>query len=489
VVLGGDGDGGGVDCGDAGVPGRDVARRMEEAGPCGPPPSPLSSPSGDGVIQESERNGAMTLMDLTILADWFLPREGSNLAHDVNRTWMLVVSVTGFFFCIVVGVMTVFVIRFRRRTPNDPTSKVTHNTTLEILWTAVPLALVLTFFYVGFRGFLNYDTPRSDSLVVSVEARQWQFSFTYPNGAQDGNLYVLKDQPVRLNMHSVDVLHALFIPNFGTQRNIIPGRETSLWFIPTQYTRTQQKVKTDLATGKTELVWEDEGWPIYCTQYCGDGHSRMFARVFVLDQEQYEAKMKELANPFVMKTKEGKKVYVPYVKLGESLYNSLGCGSCHSVKAADKDSNTGTGPPWAGLWKRDHEFSYGNVPGYTLKATDPDEKWEAYLRESILDPDAKLVRFKGRDYHGMSTFAGSLGGSSTNDEKLRSMVDYIKSLGNTGWKPEVTPEANPDLFDAEHPTLVNAQGLGLHPESLAGVEARKKTATQSQPASASRPGN
>jgi cytochrome c oxidase subunit II len=432
----------------------------------------------------------MNWAQLDILGEWLLPDRASNLADEVGRTWMLVVAVTGLFFCIVVGAMTVFVIRYRRRGPNDVTSKVTHNTPLEIVWSVVPLALVIGFFYIGFKGFLNYDTPRSDSLVIEVEAKQWEFTFTYPNGAQDGNLYLLKDQPVRLNLHSVDVLHALYLPNFGTQRNAIPGRQTHLWFIPT--VATPKRVKTDLATGTSALVAGDEGWPIFCTQYCGDGHSRMFARVFVLEKADYEAKMKELANPFVMKV-DGSAVFVPYVTLGKKLYEQIGCASCHSVRPEDKESATGTGPPWAGMWKRDHEFAYSNVPGYTLKAADSDEKWEAYLNESILDPDAKLVRFHGREYHGMSNFTTQLAGSTTNDEKRRAIIDYVKSLGNTGWKAEFTPERNPDLFDAEHPKLVNAQGQGLHPESVAGVEALKKQGlmpgTASQPVPASRPGN
>ncbi len=424
---------------------------------------------------------------LPILADYMLPQGGSNLTDDVQRTWLLVLFVTGFFFCIVVGVMTFFVIRYRRRTPHDVTSQVTHNTRLEILWTGIPLLLVIAFFYIGFKGFLNYDTPRSDCVVIDVEASKWKFSFTYPNGAQATNiLYLLKDQPVRLNMHSVDVLHALYLPNFGTQRNLIPGRLTTLWFIPTEL--TPRTVKTNPATGQPELV-ADEGWPFYCTQYCGDGHSRMFGRVYVLEKADYDRKMLELANPF--KRKDGAKtVFVPYVELGGTLAKQIGCTSCHSVDAAE---SLGTGPPWHGLWKRDHEpFAASNVPGYTLMASDLDPKWEAYLKESILDPDAKLVRYKGVNYRGMSTFASQLSGNTTNDEKLWALMDYIKSLGNTSWKPDVTPKDNPDLFDADNPKLVDAQGVGIHPESQAGIAARKKLslapATPTPPAQ-SQPGN
>src|SRR3954466_9568517 len=91
---------------------------------------------------------------------FFLPKGASNLAADVDWAWNIILWVTGLFFCIVVGSMTFFVIRYRRRNPNDgATSEVTHNTPLEIAWTFIPLVLVVMFFYVGFKGFMNYDNP------------------------------------------------------------------------------------------------------------------------------------------------------------------------------------------------------------------------------------------------------------------------------------------------------------------------------------------
>jgi cytochrome c oxidase subunit II len=380
----------------------------------------------------------MNLLHVHVLADYLLPRGASNLAGEVNRTWAFLLLVTGFFFCLVVGLMVYFVIRYRRRTPNDATSQVTHNTPLEIAWTGIPLILVLAFFYVGFKGFVNYDTPRSDCVIVDVVGQKWFFTFTYPNGASAPDLYVVKDQPVRLNMHSIDVLHGLYLPNLGTQRNLVPFRQTTIWFIPTVFS-------------------DREGYPIYCTQYCGDGHSRMTARLYVLDQEKYDQKMRELANPF--KKKDGNKnTWVPYWEVGEKLRGELGCASCHSV-----DGSPGTGPTWKGLWKRDHEFAYiqpGSVDveaggRYELKAANSDEKWVRYLIESMTDPDAKLVRFEGKDYHGMTTFAAQLSGSETNVEKSRALAEYIKSLNPAYGRPDPSGDA----YDADkHPEH--------HPESL-----------------------
>jgi cytochrome c oxidase subunit 2 len=291
---------------------------------------------------------------------------------------------------------------------------------------------------------MNFDNPISGCRQVEVIGQQWKFTFNYPNGATDSNLYVEEGQPVQLNMHSVDVLHALFLPTFRTQRNLIPYRQTVIWFIP-----------TELSPGPTGN--DPGGWPIFCTQHCGNGHSKMFAHVFVLKKAEFDEKMKELANPFKKKDKDGKQRWVPYEDLGKTLYSQLGCNTCHSITGA-----AGTGPTWKGLMTRDHEFT--NAPPFKASEMTP-ELWQAYLDESILNPDAKLVKLNGIGYHGMpSSFATLLGGSPENDEKRRAVEEYIKSVGSSDYKAALDP--NSELYDAEkHPDF--------HPESLAGIKARQ----------------
>ncbi|HUO08623.1 MAG TPA: cytochrome c oxidase subunit II [Phycisphaerae bacterium] len=376
---------------------------------------------------------------LRILADApMMPPPASNLAADVDWAWTFILVVTTIFFCIVVGAMTLFVFKYRRRTPNDKTSEITHNTPLEIAWTAIPLAIVIGFFFVGFKGFLNYDTPLGNSVAVDVMARKWNFTFTYPNGAVAPDLYVIKDVPFVMNLQSQDVLHGFYIPAFRTQRNLIPGRTTNVWFIATRISPT-------------------EGFPIFCTQYCGDAHSKMYTWVHVLDKAGWDEKMKELANPFKEKDAAGHSHWVPYTKIGEKLYHQSGCATCHSV-----DGSKIIGPTWKNLYKSDVRFSASNVPGYSLSSSDPDDKWEAYLRESILQPDAKIVE----SYNNvMPSFAAQFSGDakSPKDEELRALIAYIKSIGSTGWKPATSPEDNPDLYDADkNPN---------HPESLAAHDA------------------
>lgn len=383
-----------------------------------------------------------------VLADFWLPEQASNLAKDVDWAWNVILWVTGAFFCIVVGAMTFFIFKYKRRTPNDQTSHITHNTPLEIVWTIVPLILVIMFFFVGFKGFINYDTPASDCVNVYSVASKWSFSFQYSNGAQAPDLYLLEGQNVKINMTSKDVLHALFLPEFRTQRNYIPYRETFIWFQPTKLS-------------------PKEGWPVYCTQYCGNGHSRMIARVYVLAKAEYDEKMNELANPFKKKNPDGTVRYVPYYKVGEQLW-SENCKTCHSA-----DGSAGTGPTWKGLWKRPHQFSYIDPSsyggaGFTLGPGDSDEKWHEYLKESMLRPDAKLA-IGGKSASGMSSFASQFSGSEVNVEKQRALDEYIKSLGDQ-------PYDKPDEKGTD--PAYDALKTPNHPESLAA-----KAATQSRPAS------
>ncbi|MGA2031380.1 MAG: cytochrome c oxidase subunit II [Thermoguttaceae bacterium] len=346
---------------------------------------------------------------------WLEPA-ASTSARQHDTVFYTLLYVTGFFFCLVVALMLTFIVLYRRRKSQPQLSFPTHNTLLEIAWTAVPLIVVLYFFVVGLRAFLDFDTPPTNAEVVDVDAKQWSFSFTYPNGAVSDALYLRVDQPVRLALHSDNVLHSLYIPAFRAQRNAVPGRTVDMWFQP-----------TEIGT-----------YHAFCTQYCGDGHSRMNAEVEVMDDAHYSAKLTELANIFV---DPATKKRLPNAVVGEKLYRTSGCAQCHTVDGAPS-----TGPTWLGLYKRDHEFS---VPpgGYTLLAGDDDAKWDAYLRESVLDPGAKIV--KGYQ-NVMPSYASQFSGPASKEKKLTAIVEYIKSLDNHGpggrpkyYRPLPPPKAEP----------------------------------------------
>jgi cytochrome c oxidase subunit II len=359
----------------------------------------------------------MKLMTPTFLA-WLEP-PASTSAQNHDFIFITLLSVMAFFFVLVVVIMLAFVVIYRRRKGQLPDGGPTHNTPLEIFWSVIPLGIVIGFFVLGMRYYVDIEAPPPGATVIDVEASQWQFNFKYPNGAESNELYLEVDKPVVLKLVSKDVTHALYIPAFRVQRNAVPGQMTELWFQPTTVTATNP------ATG-------EEGFHhIFCTQYCGNGHADMHTKAFVLVKADYDKKLAEAANIFIDKnTKEP----LPYAKVGEMLYTKMGCAQCHTI-----DGTNGTGPTWKGLFKRDHEFDKSNEPGYTLTKDDDDAKWVAYLRESILHPEAKIV--KGFP-NSMPPQESSMSGSPYKEKKLAAVVEYIKSLGDPKYyKPMETSKA------------------------------------------------
>ncbi len=332
--------------------------------------------------------------DIFAQASFWLEPAASTSAQEHDTIFYTVLYVTAFFFVVVVALMLSFIVLYRRRKGPLPAPGPTHNAPLEIVWTGIPLAVVIVLFVMGLRAFLDFDTPPPNADTIEVVAQQWSFSFNYPNGATSERLYLEVNRPVLLQLQSRDVLHALYIPAFRVQRNAVPGRTTEMWFKPVR-----------LGT-----------YHAFCTQYCGNGHSRMNTEVVVLDAAGYAAKLAELSNIFV---DPATKKPLPLAEVGRRLYQQSGCAQCHSV-----DGSPSEGPTWKGLYKSDVKFS---VPkDYTLSAGMSDAKWDAYLRESVLDPGAKIVL----GYQNvMPPAADRFSGSAYKDKKLSAIVEYIKSLG------------------------------------------------------------
>ena len=156
---------------------------------------------------------------------FWLDPPASTSAQNHDLVFYALLSVMGFFFFLVVAIMLTFVVLYRRRKGQTYETPPTHNTPLEIFWTVIPLALVIGFFVIGLRYYVDLESPPAGADVVDVEASQWQFNFKYPNGAESNELYLLKDRPVVLKLTSKDVTHALYIPAFRVQRNAVPGRD------------------------------------------------------------------------------------------------------------------------------------------------------------------------------------------------------------------------------------------------------------------------
>jgi len=309
----------------------------------------------------------------------WLPEEASNLARNVDTVIWFVTIISLVFFFLITVVLVFFAIKYRRKSGEDETPYITGNHFLETLWTIVPSILVLVIFAYGFIVFKQMRTPPQEALEVNVIGKQWLWQFQYDNGKTTINeLYVQQNRPVKIIMRSEDVIHSFFVPAFRVKQDLLGGMYTYLWFTPTK-------------VGVFDL---------YCAEYCGAAHSKMLGKVIVMSPEAYERWRKG------EEREEQKGVAsISPVQLGEQLYQQRGCNACHTI-----DGTPSVGPSWKGLFG--HEVTLQDGTKVTAD--------ENYIRESILEPQAKLV--KGYQPV-MPSFKGIL-----TDEEISAIIAYIKTL-------------------------------------------------------------
>lgn len=320
------------------------------------------------------------------LANTFMPVQGTDVAANVDAHYTFLVIASLISFIILIGGMTLFIIKYRRRSENDETAYITHNHFLEFLWSFIPFLIVMGVFYWGKVIYDKMRTFPEKSEEIHVIAQKWAWEFKYKNGvslesAKGEVLHVPVGKPVRLIISSRDVLHSFFVPGFRNKQDAVPGRFTSLWF--------QAK--------------QEGEYQVFCTEYCGTGHSNMPARIRAVAPEAFTAWLEEKKANTPVDPNAGNEMAMK----GAKLYKDLGCGGCHTVAA---DAPKLSGPSWVGLFGNKREFEGGS-------SAQGDEN---YIRESILNPMAKIVK----GYPGiMPPYAGRV-----SDEDIDSIIEYIKTL-------------------------------------------------------------
>lgn len=306
----------------------------------------------------------------------WMPAQRSSVAGDVDWLFYFILWICVFFFVLIVVLMLAFIIKYRAREGREPEPRPDHNMPLEIVWTAIPLALVIAIFWFGFKGYMALAVIPQNSYQVTVTGQKWKWLFTYPNGYVDEKLHVPVDKPVQLLMSSEDVIHSFFVPSFRVKHDVVPGRFTKMWF-------------RGIKPGEFQVL---------CTEYCGKGHSEMLTSVVVHEPGQFERWLEEAAD-FVSK--------MPPVEAGKLLYEKRGCTQCHSV-----DGTKLVGPSFKGAFGRSEQLADGSR--VTVD--------ENYVRESILNPSARVVA--GYDPV-MPTFQGRL-----KDAEIGAIIEYLKTLGS-----------------------------------------------------------
>lgn len=306
----------------------------------------------------------------------FLPPQSSTISPQVDSLFNFVFWTSVIFFLIVTLGVTYFVIRYRRRAATTLATNPAHNTKLEILWTVIPAILVFIVFFWGFRVFLRMQIVPKDAIQVKVTGQKWFWTFDYPKEQVNSlnELVVPIDTPVELTMSSTDVIHSFYVPGFRIKMDVLPNRYTITWFEATQ-----------------EGVYD-----LFCAEYCGTGHSQMIGKVRVVNEREYREWLQSSSAPA-----EG----VSLVEYGAKLYTSKACVTCHSI-----DGRPGIGPTLKGIFGKSHLMQSNEQI-----VVDPN-----YIRESILNPSAKIVR-------GYQAVMPSYQGIIT-DREIDGLVEYIKSL-------------------------------------------------------------
>lgn len=301
----------------------------------------------------------------------FLTSSASEIGRSVDAIFWALTAVCGFVVLLLSALILYFCIRYRSGSQADRTLSGVSQTPIEIAWVVIPLLIFLVLFVWAGVVFFHMSRPPDDALEIHVVGKQWMWKIQHPDGRREINeLHLPVGRPVVLLMISQDVIHSFYVPAFRTKQDVLPGRYSRSWFVPTK-------------TGVYHL---------FCAEYCGTEHSRMVGKVHVLEPAAYAGWLAREAEP--------KSV----VATGKRLFLSRGCAGCHTA------GGTIRSPLLDGIFRKPVALANG-----TTVIAD-----EAYLRDSILLPNQHVVA----GYEPvMPTFQGQL-----TEEEVLQLVAYLKSL-------------------------------------------------------------
>ncbi len=312
------------------------------------------------------------------------PERASALAWQVDGLYFLLIAVSAFFTLLIFALIFTFAVKYRRSV-HPHAVQIEGSLPLELAWTLIPLGICMIFFAWGSLIYFQEARPPKDAMEVYVVAKQWMWKFEYEDGQRDINqLHVPVDRDVKMIMSSQDAIHSFYVPAFRIKADVLPGRYTTTWFHTT-------KVGT---------------YHLFCAEYCGTEHSGMVGQVIVMEPAAYQAWLSGGSSSGTLASN------------GQQLFQQLGCATCHRF------DTQGRGPDLIGIFGKRVLLEDGR----TVVAD------ENYIRESILNPGAKIVAgFKPI----MPTFQGQV-----SEENLMALVAYVKSLAQTQQK-EAAGDSSP----------------------------------------------
>jgi cytochrome c oxidase subunit 2 len=299
------------------------------------------------------------------------PERASTMASRVDALYFFLLAIGVFFSILIAGLIVFYAVKYRRRSETAVGEVVHGATSLEVAWTVIPFVITMILFVWGASVFFAMSRPPDETINVYVVGKQWMWKFQHLDGRREiDELHVPVGRAVKLIMTSEDVIHDVFVPAFRVKADVLPGRYTEIWFEATKPGR----------------------YHLFCAEYCGAKHYGMTGEVVVMEPSEYQTWL------------SGGVPEGSLASAGERLFADLACNTCHRPDAG------GRGPVLDGLFGRQVQLTSGE----TVVAD------EAYLRESILNPAAKVTA----GYQPiMPTFQGLV-----SEEQLLELIEYVKSL-------------------------------------------------------------
>src|SRR5713226_8867400 len=320
----------------------------------------------------------------------FFPEQASATAQHVDNLAIYLIVVATVFSAAIFMLIFYFAVKYRRRSEHERPLPTPEPMALEMAWSIIPFGLMIVMFVWGASIYFEMARPPDDAMNIYVVGKQWMWKTQHLEGQREINeLHIPLGRAVRLTMTSEDVIHSFYVPAFRVKFDVLPGRYTTAWFKPTK-------------PGKYHL---------FCAEYCGTLHSGMIGWIYVMEPAEYETWL------------AGGSGSESLASRGEKLFEYLACANCH------RTDKPGRCPNLIGLFGKPVQLTTGQ----TVTAD------EAYIRESILNPSAKIVA----GYQNiMPTFQGQV-----TEEDLLQLIEYVKSL-------------------AKQPSQLGAPAMGAIPPAL-----------------------
>jgi len=319
---------------------------------------------------------AGVITTLMALYPHWLPATASEQADRIGDVFWFVTIICAAIFAIVAAVLAYSLWTFRApRDDNFETdgAPIHGHTGIEIVWTAVPFALVTAIGIYSAIVLGKNDKVGENPLRIDVTAQQFAWSFKYPQhqNLAATTLRLPVNRVVRFHFTALDVLHSFWVPEFSQKQDTVPGIDTWLTVTPNK-------------TGK---------FPVVCTELCGLGHAVMRSTVIVMEERAWRRWVAGAARQAGGGGGGG-------AEAGKAIFAQNGCGACHTYEPAG--SNGKVGPDLDKL----SEF-----------AEDAGQPVEEFTRNSIVDPNDYVE--KGFPPNVMPPF------ESLSDQQLDSLVAFL----------------------------------------------------------------